>query len=198
MARGSLDYYTQMAARSRQESAARQQAKVASITQRNQPTYTPGGSPFKPRTSVWTSRPASGGTQWQSQISDLIQKMEDQAVAARTANLQRYDEAMGIYEKIESMYQPGGAFETAAMGNLERQKKQDLAYAAQQGVSSGLSQTTRQQYASQRWTQEVGAPATVQIQAQAQQLWPGQWDSGLGLSNVERMSILTMQLSQTL
>lgn len=115
----------------------------------------------------------SSSNAWQSQIGELVNKMENQAASARAANLSRYDEAKGIYSKIEAMYQPGGAFETAAFGQLEQQKKSDLAYSAQQGVDSGLSQTTRQQYASQRWTEQVGAPATVQIQAQAQQALAG-------------------------
>ena len=106
----------------------------------------------------------------QFNLDKFINKLEEQAQSARAANLDRYNQAMGIYEKIEAMYAPGGAFETSALGQLDKQRKQDLASAAQAGVTSGLSQTTRQQYASQRWTEEVGAPATVQIQAQAQQM----------------------------
>lgn len=103
-------------------------------------------------------------------INDLIKRLDAQSQAARAANLARYDEAMGIYNKIEAMYQPGGAFQTSAYAELDRMKNQDLASAMQNAVDAGLSKTTGAQYASQRWTEQVGAPAIQKIQAQAQQL----------------------------
>lgn len=125
-----------------------------------------------------SSRRSLIGSSWQSAqkaqsnkaLTDLISRLETQSANARAANLARYNEAMDIYTKIEQMYQPGGAFQTSAYAELDRMKTQDLAHATQTAVDVGLSKTTGQQYASQRWTQEVGAPAIQKIQAQAQGL----------------------------
>lgn len=116
----------------------------------------------------WYNNSNSPMNKRRAKIDALVNKFEDQASSARTANLERYNQAMDIYSNIEKMYAPGGQLETRGMEMIESQRNKDLAYSAQSGVSSGLSQTTRQQYASKRWTEDVGAPALQDLQYKSQ------------------------------
>jgi hypothetical protein len=107
--------------------------------------------------------------QKQNRLQELIDKMDLEAQNSRAANLARYNQALDIYSNIEKMFSPGNEMETAFSSNLDRMRKKDLASAAQAGVTSGLSQTTREQYAGKRWSEDVGVPALTQFQGQMAQ-----------------------------
>lgn len=112
-----------------------------------------------------TAQPAAGGNQLQS----LIQQFQQQQEAARQANEQRYQQALGIYQGIEQQYAPGGAFEQAALQQLGQQRQQTLA-AQQQGlVGAGLAGTTVAANLPAQFAQQVEAPYRLQLQAQQQQ-----------------------------
>jgi len=155
-------YQAKTQARSTRKSSAQVSTPWASITDQD---WAGGG-----RGGTDGSNTSNATNQNSSAINDLIGRLESQSQAARAANLARYDQALGIYGEIEKMYQPGGQFETSAYGQLNKMKEQDLAHSMQTAVDSGMSKTTGTQYASQRWTDEVGAPAIQKIQAQAQGL----------------------------
>ena len=101
----------------------------------------------------------TGGT-----LQNLTAAFTAQANQAKAANLQRYNQAMAIYDEIINRYQPGGAFETSALSMLEGTKKRDVASGAQKLVSSGLYGTTRAAGLGTAWEQEVGAPSRLKLE----------------------------------
>jgi hypothetical protein len=107
---------------------------------------------------------------------ELLAKITQQEEAARTANLQRYDQAMAIYDEIISRYRPGGEFGKAALGQLEKRKVRDVGKETQQLISSGLYGTTTMGATGRRWEESVGAPERLRledIQMQRQRrYWP--------------------------
>jgi hypothetical protein len=91
-------------------------------------------------------------------------KLQEAAEEARKANEERYAQAMKIYEDIEAMYAPGGAFGAGYEAELEATKKRDVASEVSQSISSGLFGTTVPTTAAKRWEETVGAPARLKLE----------------------------------
>lgn len=84
--------------------------------------------------------------------------------AARKANEERYAQAMQIYDEIVSRYRPGGAFQAAQFGELEKQKARDIGAETQQLISGGLFGTSVTAGLPRKWEAEVGAPARLKLE----------------------------------
>jgi hypothetical protein len=95
---------------------------------------------------------------------DILSKLESATEEARQRNLQRYEEAKGIYGEIEAMYAPGGTFGAGYEAQLATQKKRDVAAQVAQSVSSGLFGTTAPATAAKSWEETVGAPARLKLE----------------------------------
>lgn len=112
-------------------------------------------------------RLAAAQTQEQRRGTDLnsllarFQKAEEEA---RAANLTRYQEAMGIYKDIESMYAPGGTFGKGYEAMLERAKTKSVAGGMQHLVSAGLAGTTRAGGLERLFEEEVGMPQRLKLE----------------------------------
>lgn len=97
-------------------------------------------------------------------ISTLLQRFQQQEESAKAANIQRYEQAMAIYDEIISRYRPGGEFGAAALGQLEARKVTDVGRETQQLISSGLYGTTTMGATGRRWEEAVGAPERLRLE----------------------------------
>lgn len=97
------------------------------------------------------------------------------AAQARQANLQRYEQGMGLWDEIIQQYQPGGGFGAGAMAAYERGKTKAVGAGMQQLVSSGLANTTVAATIGKKYEEEVGTPFRLQLQdVQSQRLTEAQ------------------------
>jgi len=74
------------------------------------------------------------------------------------------DETMKLLDEIIARYKPGGEFGKPEAALLKRAKVKSLAETAQGLVTSGLAGTTAGAGAGQRWEEEVGMPAKLQLE----------------------------------
>lgn len=68
----------------------------------------------------------------------IMQSLIDAQNKAVQANLQRYDQAMAIYDSVIQTYSPGGAFEKRRLEDLETLKTQTVGQELSGQISSGL------------------------------------------------------------
>lgn len=99
-----------------------------------------------------------------STFEQLLQEFSSQAEAASAANLQRYSQAMAIYDEIVSRYSPGGSFQKRSLEQLEKQKGRTVGKQRQQLVSSGLYGTTTTAGLEKKWESEVGEPSRLRLE----------------------------------
>lgn len=97
-------------------------------------------------------------------IGTLLQRFQQQEESAKAANVQRYEQAMQIYDEIISRYRPGGEFGAAALGQLEQRKVRDVGKETQQLISSGLYGTTTMGATGRRWEETVGGPERLKLE----------------------------------
>jgi len=97
-------------------------------------------------------------------LGGLLERFQKQEEAAKAANLQRYQQAMEIYDEIISRYRPGGEFGRAALGQLEQRKIRDVGKETQQLISSGLYGTTTMAATGRRWEEAVGGPERLKLE----------------------------------
>jgi len=97
-------------------------------------------------------------------LDELIGKFTEQQEAARLSNEQRYAQALEIYDKIISQYQPEGGYLKGAEAELERVKGRTVASETQDLVSSGLFGTSTRAGLGQKWEAEVGMPARLKLE----------------------------------
>ncbi len=74
------------------------------------------------------------------------------------------EELMGLLDKIIERYRPGGEFGKGELALLEREKTKSLARTQSGMVSAGLAGTTVSAGAGQKWEEEVGMPAKLQLE----------------------------------
>ena len=116
----------------------------------------------------------------------LIADLEAAQSKAQEATAKRYDQMMAIYDEVVRRYQPGGAFEKAALGQLGEQKVQDIGTETQDLVNSGLFGTTTKAGLGQKWESQVGAPARLKLEdIQAQRLSQAQMGKAGAIERVE-------------
>jgi len=99
-----------------------------------------------------------------NQLMALAEKLEGEYASAKSANIKRYQEALGIYDEIVGMYEPGGGFGAGYEAKLEQTKTRDVGTAIQQNISSGLYGVQTTGGAASRWEAEVGQPARLQLE----------------------------------
>lgn len=87
-----------------------------------------------------------------------------QQASAKRANLQRYAQIMAIYDKIIARAGPGGAFEKAGLGEIEKAKTKGVGQETQQMISSGMYGTTTAAGIGRGWEADVGAPARLRLE----------------------------------
>ena len=87
-----------------------------------------------------------------------------QQASAKRANLQRYAQIMAIYDMIITRSQPGGAFEKAGLGEIEKAKTKGVGQETQQMISSGMYGTTTAAGIGRGWEADVGAPARLRLE----------------------------------
>lgn len=95
------------------------------------------------------------------------------AEKARQANLARKQQIESMYGEMMKRYQPGGAFERAGLGQIERAKTKGTGKEMQQMISSGLFGTTTAAQTGRRWEAEVGAPSRLRLEDIMQQRLTG-------------------------
>jgi len=107
----------------------------------------------------------------------LLNSLARSSAMATSANLQRYDQAMSIYDEIIKTYSPGGSFGKGVRGQLEKQKVRDVGAETQDLISSGLYGTSTQAATGRKWEESVGAPARLRLEdIQMQRLSQAQLD----------------------
>jgi len=99
-----------------------------------------------------------------SQLSSLAAKFESEYASAKKANLERYQQAIGMYDEVIEQYKPGGSFGAGFEAQLEGVKKKDTGTAMQHQISSGLFGVQSTGGISNRWEAEVGSPARLQLE----------------------------------
>jgi len=97
-------------------------------------------------------------------LQSLLEGFEKSYGEAREANLKRYGQAMSIYDEIIARYQPGGAFQKSALGQLEKQKVKDVGREKQDLISSGMFGTTTFAGVGRGWEESVGAPSRLKLE----------------------------------
>lgn len=95
------------------------------------------------------------------------------AERARQANIARRQQIESMYGEMMKRYQPGGAFEKAGLGQIERAKTKGVGREMQQMISSGLFGTTTAAGTGRRWEAEVGAPSRLRLEDIMQQRLTG-------------------------
>ncbi len=98
------------------------------------------------------------------QLATLAKKFESEYASAKTANLKRYQQAMGMYDEIIEQYKPGGGFGAGFESQLESRKVKDVGTSMQQQISSGLFGVQSTGGIGRRWESEVGTPARLQLE----------------------------------
>lgn len=96
-------------------------------------------------------------------VGELVGTFQEEAEAAKAANLARYEQGLGIHEQLVGEFGAGGTMETAAMQRYGQQKQTDIAAQMQQAVSSGMYGTTRPSTYGTAYEQEVGVPYKLQL-----------------------------------
>ena len=94
----------------------------------------------------------------------LIGQISRQQASAKQANLQRYAQAMKIYEDIIGRTAPGGAFEKAGLAQIETAKTRGVGREMQQLISGGMFGTTTAAGVERGWEADVGAPARLRLE----------------------------------
>lgn len=97
-------------------------------------------------------------------LTQLAEKLEGEYAEAKSANIKRYQEALGIYDEIVGMYEPGGGFGAGYEAQLEQTKTKDVGTAISQNISSGLYGVQTTSGAASRWEAEVGQPARLRLE----------------------------------
>jgi len=95
------------------------------------------------------------------------------AERARKANLARKQQIESMYGEMMKRYQPGGAFERAGLGQIERARTKGVGQETQHMISSGLFGTTTAAQTGRRWEAEVGAPSRLRLEDIMQQRLTG-------------------------
>lgn len=83
--------------------------------------------------------------------------------SANRANLQRYQQGLGLYDQMIAGWKEGGGFVKGAEATLARTKTKDVASGMQSLASSGLAGTTVAAGLPKKWEEEVGTPARLGI-----------------------------------
>jgi hypothetical protein len=125
-------------------------------------------------------RPLGGGMtmqQWEAQKkanapSPYLQQAVAATGAANKANKQRELEVRAIYDEMINRYQPGGAFETKSLQQIEKQKsrfvEQGYGQAIQGDISRGIYGTTesgaRKQRLEKGYEADVAAPSRLRLE----------------------------------
>lgn len=94
----------------------------------------------------------------------LTRQISTQQESAKQANIQRYEQAMKIYEDIISRTAPGGAFEKAGLAQIETAKTRGVGKEMQQLISGGMYGTTTAAGVGRGWEADVGAPARLRLE----------------------------------
>ena len=82
---------------------------------------------------------------------------------ANRANLQRYQEGLGLYDQMIKGWKKGGGFAKGAKAGLARARTKSMASGMQSLASSGLAGTTMAAGLGKKWEEEVGTPARLSI-----------------------------------
>lgn len=93
-----------------------------------------------------------------------IGQISAQQASAKQANIQRYAQIMAIYDKVIERAGPGGAFEKAGLGDIERARTKGVGQETQQMISSGMYGTTTAAGIGRGWEADVGAPARLRLE----------------------------------
>jgi len=59
-------------------------------------------------------------------LRSLAQGLQEEYATAKGENIKRYQEALGIWDKISAQYEPGGGFGAGFEAQLERTKTKDV------------------------------------------------------------------------
>lgn len=86
------------------------------------------------------------------------------AERARQANIARQVRIEKMYSEMMGMVGPGGAFEKAGLGEIERARTRGVGGEMQQMISSGMYGTTTAAGVPRQWEAEVGAPARLRLE----------------------------------
>lgn len=97
-------------------------------------------------------------------LEQLLKDYEARVEEMQTTEAERYGKALAIYDEIISRYRPGGEFEKKYLGQLQKQKKREVASSTQSLASRGLYGTTLAAGLGRQWEEEVGAPARLELE----------------------------------
>jgi hypothetical protein len=125
------------------------------VDQTGQPVNsTPVTAPATPTTGT-AGTPAT----MQDLIGQYVQRMND----ANTANENRYNQGLGLYDAIVQAYMPGGGYGAGAMKSYQQGKQQSMSQAMQSAVDAGLAGTTVPSGFGTKYEQEVGTPFRLNL-----------------------------------
>ena len=97
-------------------------------------------------------------------FNTILDKYNQDYEAAKTANLERYNQALAIYDEIINKYQPGGSFGQSYLSQLETQKTTDVGKGISDMISSGLYGTEGLAGLGTQWESQVGAPSRLKLE----------------------------------
>lgn len=102
-------------------------------------------------------------------MASILGSFQAAQVAANRANLQRYQQGLGIYDEIIGRVRTGGGFVKGQLAQLERRKTKGVAAGMMSLSQAGLASTTLSAGLPKRWEEEVGTPMRLSIADIAEQ-----------------------------
>ena len=101
--------------------------------------------------------------------SGITRGISAQQASAKRANITRQKRIESLFDMMEKMVAPGGAFEKRGLADIEAQKTKGVGKEMQQMISSGMYGTTTAAGTGRRWEADVGAPARLRLEDIMQQ-----------------------------
>jgi hypothetical protein len=118
--------------------------------------------------------------------ADLLKYYQDLETYQTVQNKTRETEIRGLYGEIINRYSSGGSFEAEALGQLGKQKTQDVGKYTQDMIGSGMYGTTQTAQLGSRWEQEIGAPSRLKLEdIMAQRLSGAQGDMASFIERIQ-------------
>ena len=99
----------------------------------------------------------------------LIGQVGAQQRSAKKANVARQKRIESLFDMMQKMVAPGGAFEKRGLADIEAQKTKGVGKEMQQMISSGMYGTTTAAGVGRKWEADVGAPARLRLEDIMQQ-----------------------------
>lgn len=95
---------------------------------------------------------------------DYVQMLQQASQRANMANEARYSQGLALLNQNLQTSAPGGALQTGALAEIEKQKTKGVGSELHHMISSGLFNTQTAASTGQRWESNYAAPARLKLE----------------------------------